>query len=72
MAELGPAGQTRKQEMHRQCKQGQVSWKEYRDIARLSRDGMRKAKAQLELNLSRGAKDKKGFYRYISKKRKVP
>ena len=34
--------------------------------------GVRKAKVQLELNLARGVKkDKKGFYRYISWKRKV-
>ncbi|KAK4826893.1 hypothetical protein QYF61_012081 [Mycteria americana] len=36
------------------------------------RDGVRKAKAQLELNLARKAKNnKKGFYRYVSQKRKV-
>ncbi|GAB0209193.1 hypothetical protein GRJ2_003385000 [Grus japonensis] len=61
-----------KKEMHRQWKRGQVSWEEYRDAARLCRDGVRKAKAQLELNLARDAKNnKKGFYRYVSQKRKV-
>ncbi|KFQ65375.1 hypothetical protein N334_04245, partial [Pelecanus crispus] len=61
-----------KKEMHRQWKQGQVSWEEYRDAAWLCRDGVRKAKAQLELNLARDAKNnKKGFYRYVSQKRKV-
>ena len=50
------------QKMHRQWKQGQVPWEEYKDAARLCRDGVRKAKAQLELNLTRGAKmNKKGF-----------
>ncbi|KAK4829708.1 hypothetical protein QYF61_006083 [Mycteria americana] len=45
---------------------------EYRDAARLCRDGFRKAKAQLGLNLARDAKNsKKGFYRYVSQKRKV-
>lgn len=35
-------------------------------------DGVRKAKAHLELNLSRDAKsNNKGFYRYVSQKRKV-
>ncbi|KAK4821037.1 hypothetical protein QYF61_012217 [Mycteria americana] len=35
----------------------------YRDAAQLCRDGVRKAKAQLELNLARGARNnKKGFY----------
>jgi len=38
----------------------------------LCRDEVRKAKAKLELNLARNAKsDKKGFYRYVSQKRKV-
>jgi len=38
----------------------------------LCRDGVRKAKAQLELNLARDAKNnKKGFYRYVSQKRKI-
>ncbi|KFQ14520.1 hypothetical protein N330_10734, partial [Leptosomus discolor] len=61
-----------KKEMHRQWKQGQVSWKEHRDSAQLCRNGIRKAKVQLELNLARDAKnDKKGFYRYVSQKRKV-
>ncbi|KFM02772.1 hypothetical protein AS27_04311, partial [Aptenodytes forsteri] len=61
-----------KKEMHRQWKQGQVSWEKYRDTARLCRDEVRKAKARLELNLARDAKNrKKGFYRYVSQKRKV-
>ena len=58
--------------MHRQWKQGQVSWEEYRDAAQLCRDGVKKAKAQLELNWARDAKNnKKGFYRYVSQKRKL-
>ncbi|KFQ90119.1 hypothetical protein N337_04750, partial [Phoenicopterus ruber ruber] len=60
-----------KREMVRQRKQEQVSSKEYRDAARLCRDGVRKAKAQLELNLARNAKNNKGFYRHVSQKRKV-
>ncbi|KAK4828824.1 hypothetical protein QYF61_000881 [Mycteria americana] len=61
-----------KNEMHRQWKQGQVTWEEYRDTACLCRDGVRKAKVWLELNLARDAKNnKKGFYRYVSQKRKV-
>ena len=48
--------------MHRQWKWGQVLW----EAARLCRDGVRKAKAQLELNLEKSAKNnKKGFYRYL-------
>jgi len=58
--------------MHRQWKQGLVSWEEYRDAAWLCRDGVRKTTAQLEQNLARDAKNnKKGFYRYVSQKRKV-
>ncbi|KAK4821003.1 hypothetical protein QYF61_010734 [Mycteria americana] len=61
-----------KRELHRQWKQGQVTWEEYRNTARLCRDGVRKAKAQLELNLAGNAKNnKKGFYRYVNQKRKV-
>ncbi|PKU48851.1 dynein heavy chain axonemal-like [Limosa lapponica baueri] len=62
-----------KKEMQRQWKQGQVSsWEEYRDAAQLCRNGVRKAKVQLELNLATDAKNnKKGFYRYVSQKRKV-
>ena len=37
----------------------------------MCRDGVRKAKAQLELNLTRDAKNTKGFYRYLNQKRKV-
>jgi len=35
-------------------------------------EGVRKAKVQMELNLARDTKNyKKGFYRYVSQKRKV-
>ncbi|KAK4816518.1 hypothetical protein QYF61_017618 [Mycteria americana] len=52
--------------MHRQWKQGQVSWEEHKDVIWLCRDGVRKAKAPLELNLARDAKNNnKGFYRRI-------
>ena len=58
--------------MHRQWKRGQVPWEEYKEAARLCRDGIRKAKACLEINLARNAKkNKKGFYRYLNQKRKV-
>ena len=59
-----------KKQMHKQWKQGQVTWEKYRDAARLCGDGIQKAKAQLELDLARGSKkNKKGFYRYINQKR---
>jgi len=61
-----------KRELHRQWKQRQVSWEEYRDTARLCRDEVRTTKAWLELNLERDARNnKKGFYRYVNHKRKV-
>lgn len=40
--------------MHSQWKQGEVSWEEYRDIACMCREGVRKAEVWLELNLARG------------------
>ena len=53
-------------------KKGQVLWEEYKEVARLCSDGVRKAKAQTGLNLARDAKkNKKGFYRYLNQKRKV-
>jgi len=62
---------TYKGELHRQWKQGLASWEEYKEAAQLCRDGVRKAKAQLELNLARDAKNKKDFYRYVSRKKIV-
>jgi len=59
-----------KKKMHRQWKRGQVPWEEYKEAARLCRDGIRKANAQPELFLARDAKNnKKGFYRYLNQKR---
>ena len=53
-----------KKKVHRQWKQGQVPWEEYKEAARLCMDEVRKANAQLELNLARDdRKNKKGFYR---------
>ncbi|KFV18186.1 hypothetical protein N340_03027, partial [Tauraco erythrolophus] len=61
-----------KKEMHRQWKQRQVPWKEYRDVSQLCRDGVKKAKVQLELNMTRDAKNNtKSFCQYVSQKRKV-
>ena len=59
-------------ELHRQWKQGQVSREVYRDVTRLCRDEVRRAKVQLELNLVKNAKNnRKGFYSYVNQKRKV-
>jgi len=49
-----------------------VPWEESRDAARVCRDGVRKAKTSLDLDLAKGGKKiKKGFHRYINRKRKV-
>ncbi|KFW72584.1 hypothetical protein AS28_04447, partial [Pygoscelis adeliae] len=61
-----------KKEMHRQWNQGCVSWEEYRDTPWMCRDGIRKAKAQLEVNLARDVKNNKmTFYKYVGQKRKI-
>ena len=53
-------------------KQGRVTWEEYRDAVRTCRRRIRKAKAQVELNLVRDVKNnKKTFYRYIGQKRQA-
>ena len=44
---------------------------EYKNIARVCRNEIRKAKAQLELQLVRDVKGNKGLYKYISSKRRI-
>lgn len=69
-----PAGQTKRQEENPQAvewKQEQASWEENRDVAQLHKNGVRKAKVQIELNLARDTKHNKDFYKYASQKRKV-
>ncbi|GAB0208473.1 mitochondrial enolase superfamily member 1 [Grus japonensis] len=61
-----------KKEVYRMWKKGLATWEENRDVVRICRDATRKAKAHLELNLARDVKDnKKGFFKYISSKRKT-
>lgn len=51
-----------KKEAYRGWKQGCLTWEEYRHPVQAHRDEVRKAKAQVELNLVRGVKgNKKGF-----------
>ena len=53
-------------------KEGQAIWEEYRNMVRACRDATRKAKAHLELQLASDVKNnKKGFFNYISSKRKA-
>ncbi|KFQ44814.1 hypothetical protein N333_11559, partial [Nestor notabilis] len=57
---------------YRRWKRGQAAWEYYRNVVREARDQVRKAKAQLELNLSRDVKNnRKGFYRYVANKRQT-
>jgi len=42
--------------MHRQWKQRQVSWEQYRNTAQLCKEGVRRTMPWLELNLTRDAK----------------
>lgn len=44
----------------------------YRDTAWMCWDGIRKAKAQLDLNLVMDAKNNKGLYRYTVQERHGP
>lgn len=58
--------------MYRKWKQGCVAWKEYRGVVQMCRERIRKAKVQMELNLARDVKsNKKGFYRYIDRRRQA-
>jgi len=55
-----------KKEAYRGWKQGQAAWEEYREIAQAARDQVRKAKALIELNLTKDIKvNKNSFYTYI-------
>ncbi|GAB0182218.1 hypothetical protein GRJ2_000687100 [Grus japonensis] len=62
----------RKKEVYQMWKKGLATWEEYKNVVRVCRDATRKAKTHLELNLARDVKDnKKGFFKYISSKRKT-
>ncbi|GAB0179181.1 mitochondrial enolase superfamily member 1 [Grus japonensis] len=59
-------------EVYSMWKKGMATWEEYRNTVRVCRVGTRKAKAHLELKLAGDVKDnKKGFFKYISSKRKT-
>jgi len=61
-----------KKGVYKSWKRGQVTQEEYRDNVQLCRDGVRKAKAHLEMNLVKDVRGNgKGFYQYISNKRKT-
>jgi len=53
-------------------KKGQATQEHYKEVMRLCREKIRRAKAQLELNLTTAVKDsKKCFYKYIKNRRMV-
>jgi len=61
-----------KRRVHGMWKEGQATWEEYRNVVKACRDATRKAKAHLELKLAKDVKNnKKGFFKYISSKRKA-
>jgi len=61
-----------KRKVHGMWKEGQTTWEEYRNVVRACRVAKRKAKVHLELKLARDVKNnKKGFFNYISSKRKA-
>lgn len=59
-------------EIYRWWKQGQATWKGYKDIAHSCRNGAKKAKAQVEPTLAKEVKGStKGFFKYVVGRRKV-
>lgn len=59
-------------EAYRGWKQGQVAWEEYGNIVQLSRDEIRKAEAQQELNLARIVKgNQNGFSKYMGDRKDI-
>ena len=51
-------------------RKGRATWEEYTDLGRPYRGKIRKAKAQLELNLATSVRDnKKCFYKYVNSKK---
>jgi len=59
-----------KRKVYEMWKEGQATWEEYRNVVRACREAM--GKAHQELNLARDVKDNnKGFFKYISCKRKT-
>ncbi|KAK4828821.1 hypothetical protein QYF61_000878 [Mycteria americana] len=62
----------RKRRVYDLWKKGQATQEDYKGVARLRGEKMRRAKAELELNLAAAVKDnKKHFFKYISSKRRA-
>lgn len=55
--------------VYRSWKERLATWEEYEIVFRGCREANRKAKASLDLNLARGAKDnRKSFFKYLADK----
>uniref|UniRef100_A0A8B9BIA0 Reverse transcriptase domain-containing protein n=1 Tax=Anser brachyrhynchus TaxID=132585 RepID=A0A8B9BIA0_9AVES len=62
----------RKRRVYNLWKRGRATQEDYKDVTRLCRDKIRRAKAHLELNLATAVKDnKKRFYKCINTKRRT-
>ncbi|KAK4823680.1 hypothetical protein QYF61_005651 [Mycteria americana] len=62
----------RKRRVYDLWKKGQATQEDYKGVARLCREKIRRAKAELELNLAAAVKDnKKHFFKCISSKRRA-
>ncbi|KAK4815580.1 hypothetical protein QYF61_004097 [Mycteria americana] len=62
----------RKRRVYDLWKKGRATQEDYKGVARLCREKIRRAKAELELNLAAAVKDnKKHFFKYISSKRRA-
>ena len=62
-------GMVKLKEKYKQWKWGQMASEEYRDTIWMCRDGVRKAKVQMKLNLVEEVKNNKRSFRYIRQKR---
>ena len=61
-----------KKRIYRLWKEGQATQNEYKEVVRMCRGEIRKAKAHLEFNLAAGVKrNKKLFYKYINSTRRT-
>ncbi|KAK4815667.1 hypothetical protein QYF61_005413 [Mycteria americana] len=62
----------KKKRVYNLWKKGQATQEDYKDIMRLCREKIRRAKAQLERNLATAVKDnKKCFWKYVNSKRRA-
>ncbi|KAK4816346.1 hypothetical protein QYF61_015660 [Mycteria americana] len=62
----------KKRRVYHFWKKGQATQEEYKDLVKSCREKIRKAKAQLELNLATAVRDnKKCFYKYINNKKRA-